>query len=244
MAYDRFSWIEVEPGRFRIIVRPIEDMTYSDLDLYLMGLKGPEEVGDFFILRNPNRIDDYNWTATKVVLTIQDFINHEGVRIPSVSNSPKHWRQAFIVLTKDINMVRDFAGTVNFQRLKWERDFPIMTKGRGLIVTSLDKTTDTTSSTGPANMLDISNLEISLLQKIGEWGKMKVGGPGGWLIVINVPKNGPKGPVMQIISTELAKKQGYDVESIKKINKEIIAMNKVNINNIKKLAKLCRIKMV
>lgn len=34
---------------------------------------------------------------------------------------------------------------------------------------------------------------------------MKVGGPGGWLIVINVPKNGPKGPVMQIISTELAK---------------------------------------
>lgn len=105
------------------------------------------------------------------MLTIQDFINHEGVRIPSVSNSPKHWRQAFIVLTKDINMVRDFAGTVNFQRLKWERDFPIMTKGRGLIVTSLDKTTDTTSSTGPANMLDISNLEISLLQKLVNGGK-------------------------------------------------------------------------
>lgn len=140
MDYDFNNWIELPNGQFQKVNLTDDERTYFNLDLYLMGLLGPSEVGEFTLLRNPQPVggSTTTFTATPVRLNVQNFIAQEGPRIPNVSVSPKYWRQAFIVLTKDIHKVHDLVDTVDFLRLRWERDFTEMTKGLGRIDTVLD----------------------------------------------------------------------------------------------------------
>jgi hypothetical protein len=54
------AWIETEDGVFE--TDHMADIGYSDLDLYLMGFMGPEEVEDWFIIRNPRVVSNpYRW---------------------------------------------------------------------------------------------------------------------------------------------------------------------------------------
>lgn len=140
MDYDFNNWVELPNGQFTKVNLTDAERTYCNLDLYLMGLLGPNEVGEFTLLRNPTPVGNSTttFTATPVRLNIQNFINQEGPRIPNVAAAPKYWRQAFIVLTKDIHKGHDLVDTVDFLRLRWERDFVEMTKGLGRIDTVLD----------------------------------------------------------------------------------------------------------
>lgn len=140
MDYDINNWIELPNGQFSKVNLTDQERTYCDLDLYLMGLLGANEVGEFTLLRNPQPVGGSTtiFTATPARLNIQNFINQEGPRIPTAAAAPKYWRQAFIVLTKDIHKVHDLVDTVDFLRLRWEHDFPEMTKGLGRIDTVLD----------------------------------------------------------------------------------------------------------
>ncbi len=93
--------------------------TYSDLDLYLMGLVGPEEVGEQTLLlvdeadaaaavvepaSTPEFLDRYSGgtnvtlPATPITFTVDDIIAAEGERVPSAADSPKDFRMAFLVL--------------------------------------------------------------------------------------------------------------------------------------------------
>jgi hypothetical protein len=140
MDYDTTNWVELPTGPFRRVNLNSDERTYCNLDLYLMGLLGPNEVGEFNTLRDlvpvPGSTTDF--TATPVRLSIQNFIAQEGPRIPNVAAAPKYWRQAFIVLTNDIHRVHDLVDTVDFLRLRWEQDFIQATKGLGRIDTVLD----------------------------------------------------------------------------------------------------------
>lgn len=140
MDYDDTDWIELPNGNVRKVSRTSDERAYCNIDLYLMGLLGPGEVGEFNMLRNvaPVGGSTTDFTATPVRLNVNNFVAQEGPRIPSVSVSPKFWRQAFIVLTKDIHKVHDLVDTVDFLRLRWETDFTQMTKGLGRIDTVLD----------------------------------------------------------------------------------------------------------
>jgi hypothetical protein len=140
MDYDINNWVELPNGQFRRVSLPSDDRTYCNLDLYLMGLLGPNEVGEFTLLRNVQPVggSTTDFTATPVRLNIQNFIAQEGPRVPSVAASPKYWREAFIVLTKDIHKAHDLVDTVDFLRLRWERDFMEATKGLGRVDTVLD----------------------------------------------------------------------------------------------------------
>lgn len=140
MDYDDTDWFELPTGNFRKVSRTSDQRAFCSLDLYLMGLLGPGEVGEFYHLRNvaPVGGSTTDFTATPVRLNVQNFIAQEGPRIPSVAVAPKFWRQAFIVLTKDIHKVHDLVDTVEFLRLRWETDFTQMTKGLGRIDTVLD----------------------------------------------------------------------------------------------------------
>ena len=77
-----------------------------------MGLLGPNEVGEFTVLRDlapvPNSTTDF--AATAVRLNTFNFIAFEGSRIQDVTAAPKYWRQAFIVLTNDIHKVHGPCG--------------------------------------------------------------------------------------------------------------------------------------
>jgi hypothetical protein len=141
MDYDDVDWVQLPNGNFRKVSRASDERAFCNLDLYLLGLLGPAEVGEFHMLRNvaPVSGSTTDFTATPVRLNVQNFINQEGPRIPNASVAPKFWRQAFVVLTKDIHKVHDLVDTVDFLRLRWERDFTEMTKGLGRIDTVLDE---------------------------------------------------------------------------------------------------------
>jgi hypothetical protein len=78
---------------------------YSYLDLYLMGLLGPNEVPDFFILRNlvPAGKDANGhliFKADRTKVTIQDVITAEGPRMPDVDHSQRKFNTGMVVVVE------------------------------------------------------------------------------------------------------------------------------------------------
>lgn len=78
---------------------------WSYLDLYLMGLITPEEVPDFFLLKNltPTGKDSNGrpiFKADRVKVTIQDVIAVEGPRLPAVSQSQKNFNTGIVVVVE------------------------------------------------------------------------------------------------------------------------------------------------
>jgi hypothetical protein len=76
---------------------------WSHLDLYLMGLIAPDEVPDFFLLRNlapqgrdANRHMIYKGDRIKV--TINDVIAAEGPRMPDVDHAQKRFNTGMVVV--------------------------------------------------------------------------------------------------------------------------------------------------
>jgi hypothetical protein len=78
---------------------------YSYLDLYLMGLVGPSEVPDFFILRNLVAAGrDTNghaiFKADRTKVTIQDVIANEGPRMPDVDHAQKQFNTGMVLMVE------------------------------------------------------------------------------------------------------------------------------------------------
>ena len=93
---------------------------FSDLDLYLMGLIGPEDVAPFFLLTDPTNCvdsaaddgscaptdafrfeaDSYTVTANRQDITIEQVIAAEGPRIPAVGDAPTEWDVSFLLLKR------------------------------------------------------------------------------------------------------------------------------------------------
>jgi hypothetical protein len=140
MDYDINNWIELPNGQFRKVNLVSDERVYCNLDLYLMGILGSTEVGEFTLLRNPQPVggSTTDFTASPVRLNIQNFIAQEGQRLPTVATAPKYWREAFIVLTKNIHKVHDLVDSIDILRQRWERDFMEATKWLGRIDTVLD----------------------------------------------------------------------------------------------------------
>lgn len=119
--------------------------TYSDLDLYLMGFAGPEEVGEQTLLvvdeaasdaagieaaSTPEYLDRYGGgdnvtlAGTPVTFTVDDIIAAEGARVPSVEDSPKSFRMAFLVLVLSEDTFGDEEiGKIDQIRQTWEVDW-------------------------------------------------------------------------------------------------------------------------
>ncbi len=78
---------------------------WSYLDLYLMGLITPEEVPDFFLLKNLMAAGrDTNghpiFKADRVKITIQDVIAAEGPRLPAVDQSQKNFNTGIVLVVE------------------------------------------------------------------------------------------------------------------------------------------------
>ena len=95
MDYDRDDWIDsaTSPGDFEkvgIVKGPpgTDQFSYHPLDLYLMGLLDPTEVGSFRYIDNPSDPDkDGIYAGTQVNLTANNVINEEGARSPAYPNT-------------------------------------------------------------------------------------------------------------------------------------------------------------
>ena len=76
---------------------------FSYLELYLIGVLAPEDVPDFFLLRNSRPVgrDDQGRQvvrADRIDITIQDVIAHNGPRVPAFQDAPKDFSTAFVAV--------------------------------------------------------------------------------------------------------------------------------------------------
>jgi hypothetical protein len=98
-----------DPNGVRIVPKNPNVPVFGDLDLYLMGLLPPDQVGEQIILDN----QDYNavysqcngsiYSGTFTKLHVSDLTGNPsiGPRIPDSTSSPKQFRLATIVVTRD-----------------------------------------------------------------------------------------------------------------------------------------------
>ncbi len=81
---------------------------FADLDLYLMGLLPPVQVGENIVIGDPTQAafvmthcDGRLYTGPFTTLTALDVINVGGARIPDSNSSKKQFRVATILMTRD-----------------------------------------------------------------------------------------------------------------------------------------------
>lgn len=75
---------------------------YSNVELYIMGLIGIDELDDIQIAINPQKTTNSGeFTADEIkVLTPNDIVAMHGSRLPSVSNSQKEFKAITVVISK------------------------------------------------------------------------------------------------------------------------------------------------
>jgi len=111
-------WIDHGDGNFTAV--KLTDYQFSDLDLYLMGLMGPEEVEPWFLIEDPHdcpdsnlegkacaspsghgfKADQYRVKGTRRDITIKDVINVEGPRVPAYPDAPNAFDLSFILIKR------------------------------------------------------------------------------------------------------------------------------------------------
>lgn len=83
---------------------------FTELDQYLMGLRGADDVGSLTYLqidptildlvRERSPLSGFSMSAVSRRISLDKIIRHEGPRVPDVTNSPKTFRIAFILLVE------------------------------------------------------------------------------------------------------------------------------------------------
>ena len=136
MDYDIYDWVANGANFSRIALDP-DERVYCNLDLYLMGLLGHTEVGDFNLLSNVVPIGGNQFTADRKRLAVQNIIWAEGPRNPGVATSQKLIKNSFVVLTKDLTTVHDLVDRVDSLRLSFEDDYYEATKTLGRVDTTI-----------------------------------------------------------------------------------------------------------
>lgn len=133
---------------------PADRVRFCPLDLYLMGLLPPEEVGSIRLLTNPRRVggtEPASFTAyakrTQQAMTIEADIVHitmdqimavHGRRDPTVGFSAHRIRQAWILVLPDAPpSAFDLVERLEALRLAWPDYFSEATGGRGAVVAGL-----------------------------------------------------------------------------------------------------------
>jgi hypothetical protein len=146
-------WQQPTPGQF--ITTSITD-GFSNLDLYLMGLISPEEVGSISFIAAPTNVVPPTINAgsppqagvtasgTFTSIGVSDIIAVDGERTPRYNATPpytqsaKIFRQAFILLTpQDVDATQAQIAQVDAYRERWEMYFDRMTMMKGAAVTQL-----------------------------------------------------------------------------------------------------------
>jgi hypothetical protein len=115
---------------------------YGYLDLYAMGLMGPEEVPPFFVLDNMRVVRRSGGhdivTGTKRVVTIDDVIAAMGKRIPAAANAQKNFTANFVLLVpQGTQPSDDDLARVDAVRARFESFFPQATGGRATLTTAV-----------------------------------------------------------------------------------------------------------
>lgn len=91
---------ELSSGEIASGGRSFNNVPYSPIELYLMGLANPSEIDPIQVAINPTPLSLFQFKADEIVeLTIDDIIIANGRRVPSAEDSQRHFKLTLIVLT-------------------------------------------------------------------------------------------------------------------------------------------------
>lgn len=126
---------------------------YSQIDQYLMGLRGQNETAPMMVLEDPaspgQGVDTVAMGRTSNALTVNGLTRHDitadeivramGARIPAYPNARNCWRVAFIVVLApgQTALSQVMLDKVNRYRNRWSPWFNTATDGRGTMDTRL-----------------------------------------------------------------------------------------------------------
>ena len=85
---------------------PSNEGGFKDLDLYLMGLVGPEQVGEHLVFADQVeartlQCNGQLYTGAMIRVSIGDIISAAGPRVPDVASSPKRFKVATVIVSRD-----------------------------------------------------------------------------------------------------------------------------------------------
>ena len=166
------QWTSIGNGQYQ--TTDIEER-YSPLDLYLMGFDAPSEVPPMTLLVtpaiDPAQIPQLNAvvSATPTTITIDQIIQAEGERSPDYLNSQKSFKAAFVLLIAPGTLPSpDMINAIDTFRQQWEREFFILTNGRGVMDTHLVGNTPGTFAS-PPNIISGINWLMAQQSPDGSW---------------------------------------------------------------------------
>src|SRR5262245_37461350 len=92
-------------GVIRLLPRP-EEPVFADLDLYLMGLVGPDQVGDAIVFDDQNAARTLGCSGQTFGgpvqrVSVQSVIGQVGPRLPASANAQRNFRIATIIVSRD-----------------------------------------------------------------------------------------------------------------------------------------------
>ncbi len=143
--YDEERHIRQTPTTWLREPVPGLEFRFCGLDLYLMGLKSRIEAGNFTLIQDYTEIGAPLPGGRQMVkgnardLTVKNIVWAEGTRSPTHQQSQKHFRAAFVVITRDASRLDDmFVKQVEVLRRQLEQYFPISTENRAFVDAGLD----------------------------------------------------------------------------------------------------------
>ncbi len=105
---------------------------FTDLDLYLMGLVGPGDVGPNFVFSDPNQEIGPGKSGPVTWFDISSVITAQGTRVPDVTSSPKAFRVANLVVTRDRVLDDQEMAVFDYFAARGESEVPLpYTSGLG-----------------------------------------------------------------------------------------------------------------
>lgn len=129
MDYDVFDGVDAGSRQFQRVSLATDQREYYELDLYLMGAIGPDEVGDMNLLSNITNVSGNTFSANKKRLQIDNFLWANGTRVPNAGTSHKQFKHGFCLLTKNFGKAHDLADRIDQRRRRFETDFRAAAKG-------------------------------------------------------------------------------------------------------------------
>lgn len=136
MDYDGIDWQALAGGQFSAHGIADDFFHFHPLDLYLMGLLPPQQVGSFYVIQNPSG-NSGTITGTAKTIGVDNVIWAEGPRNPAWPNTQRVFKQAFIVLTKDPRASSTFINQVAAQRREFTWQFYKATRFLSRVDTTL-----------------------------------------------------------------------------------------------------------
>jgi len=131
-------------GHFQTVAASVR---YSPLDQYLMGIRAPEEVPDFFYVsrvsgtgiddKGANPLVGVGFDGVRNDVSVADVIAAEGARDPAPGPPLEPWRQAFVLVAIGGPPGEDVVAHVERIREAWPAYFAASVDGRWAVRTEL-----------------------------------------------------------------------------------------------------------